>query len=143
MGHVVFMPPSKINVVSYRFFFFQAEDGIRYLTVTGVQTCALPICPCARRGHRGDAARSRLDESARPRQADGRPPRRAGVGEADARLAAHAPAPARIPRVWSSTAQVDRLHAVVAQAPEAPAARRNRTACGPRRYPRLDARDGA
>src|SRR6266478_9139293 len=30
------------------FFFFQAEDGIRDLTVTGVQTCALPICrqPC-------------------------------------------------------------------------------------------------
>src|SRR2546427_6242614 len=27
------------------FFFFQAEDGIRYLTVTGVQTCALPIWP--------------------------------------------------------------------------------------------------
>src|SRR3989475_150707 len=26
------------------FFFFQAEDGIRVLTVTGVQTCALPIC---------------------------------------------------------------------------------------------------
>src|SRR5688572_31772154 len=24
-------------------FFFQAEDGIRVLTVTGVQTCALPI----------------------------------------------------------------------------------------------------
>src|SRR2546428_8350503 len=24
-------------------FFFQAEDGIRYLIVTGVQTCALPI----------------------------------------------------------------------------------------------------
>src|SRR2546430_9088726 len=31
------------------FFFFQAEDGIRDLTVTGVQTCALPIsshCAC-------------------------------------------------------------------------------------------------
>src|SRR2546430_6904017 len=28
---------------SLRFFFFQAEDGIRDLTVTGVQTCALPI----------------------------------------------------------------------------------------------------
>src|SRR2546427_11123654 len=28
----------------YVFFFFQAEDGIRDLTVTGVQTCALPIC---------------------------------------------------------------------------------------------------
>src|SRR6266567_8052853 len=37
------------------FFFFQAEDGIRDLTVTGVQTCALPIWrrrrpsrPCSR-----------------------------------------------------------------------------------------------
>src|SRR2546430_5400467 len=30
---------------SFFFFFFQAEDGIRDLTVTGVQTCALPI-PC-------------------------------------------------------------------------------------------------
>src|SRR5256886_13153570 len=29
----------------YFSFFFQAEDGIRDLTVTGVQTCALPICP--------------------------------------------------------------------------------------------------
>src|SRR2546430_5007001 len=29
--------------VSHHFFFFQAEDGIRDLTVTGVQTCALPI----------------------------------------------------------------------------------------------------
>src|SRR2546430_4878202 len=28
------------------FFFFQAEDGIRDLTVTGVQTCALPISSC-------------------------------------------------------------------------------------------------
>src|SRR5438876_3964073 len=27
------------------FFFFQAEDGIRDGRVTGVQTCALPICP--------------------------------------------------------------------------------------------------
>src|SRR5215469_17824070 len=26
------------------FFFFQAEGGIRFLYVTGVQTCALPIC---------------------------------------------------------------------------------------------------
>src|SRR2546430_4576153 len=28
-------------------FFFQAEDGIRDLTVTGVQTCALPISGAA------------------------------------------------------------------------------------------------
>src|SRR5688572_31995792 len=33
-------------------FFFQAEDGIRDLTVTGVQTCALPIlCGPRRRRH--------------------------------------------------------------------------------------------
>src|SRR5256886_10651986 len=31
--------------VDVRIFFFQAEDGIRDLTVTGVQTCALPISP--------------------------------------------------------------------------------------------------
>src|SRR6266511_4641079 len=36
------------------FFFFQAEDGIRYFHVTGVQTCALPIL--RRRALRGDAA---------------------------------------------------------------------------------------
>src|SRR6266567_7765984 len=30
-------------MVIFVFFFFQAEDGIRDLTVTGVQTCALPI----------------------------------------------------------------------------------------------------
>src|SRR5256886_11267211 len=37
----------RAEVVCYRciFFFFQAEDGIRDLTVTGVQTCALPIFP--------------------------------------------------------------------------------------------------
>src|SRR2546430_5034270 len=34
------------------FFFFQAEDGIRYLTVTGVQTCALPIFVGSRLGPR-------------------------------------------------------------------------------------------
>src|SRR2546430_11599895 len=33
-----------VSCVWIYFFFFQAEDGIRYLTVTGVQTCALPIC---------------------------------------------------------------------------------------------------
>src|SRR5256885_9282688 len=29
--------------LTYIFFFFQAEDGIRDYKVTGVQTCALPI----------------------------------------------------------------------------------------------------
>src|SRR5829696_6915732 len=32
---------------SYVVFFFQAEDGIRDWSVTGVQTCALPISPRA------------------------------------------------------------------------------------------------
>src|SRR6266568_5277285 len=43
------------------FFFFQAEDGIRDGTVTGVQTCALPICLRRERQAPG------------PRAADGRP----------------------------------------------------------------------
>src|SRR6266516_27870 len=34
------------------FFFFQAEDGIRDRTVTGVQTCALPICQGAESNRR-------------------------------------------------------------------------------------------
>src|SRR2546430_10918629 len=33
----------ELREVVVCFFFFQAEDGIRDLTVTGVQTCALPI----------------------------------------------------------------------------------------------------
>src|SRR5690625_5840087 len=35
---------SIISLTSYTVFFFQAEDGIRDGHVTGVQTCALPIC---------------------------------------------------------------------------------------------------
>src|SRR5690554_7254400 len=31
----------------FAIFFFQAEDGIRDLYMTGVQTCALPICTLA------------------------------------------------------------------------------------------------
>src|SRR5256886_1067340 len=35
----------RVRRVCVTVFFFQAEDGIRDLTVTGVQTCALPISP--------------------------------------------------------------------------------------------------
>src|SRR5206468_8281795 len=38
------------------FFFFQAEDGIRDLIVTGVQTCALPIS-----SHAGHVSSGRRD----------------------------------------------------------------------------------
>src|SRR5437588_3621893 len=34
----------SILLFIFFFFFFQAEDGIRDHCVTGVQTCALPIC---------------------------------------------------------------------------------------------------
>src|SRR5256886_12488348 len=38
------MPKGGFSALCFRYvFFFQAEDGIRDLTVTGVQTCALPI----------------------------------------------------------------------------------------------------
>src|SRR2546430_10184678 len=42
--------------VFFIFFFFQAEDGIRDLTVTGVQTCALPICVLRRLGRDVESA---------------------------------------------------------------------------------------
>src|SRR5690349_22315266 len=44
------------------FFFFQAEDGIRDLYVTGVQTCALPISPPSLSG--SQASRTTTAETA-------------------------------------------------------------------------------
>src|SRR5690349_25058197 len=38
------------------FFFFQAEDGIRDLYVTGVQTCALPIFTVAAQANSASSA---------------------------------------------------------------------------------------
>src|SRR2546429_6799840 len=40
--HLLFYRGSVVPPIL--FFFFQAEDGIRDVAVTGVQTCALPIC---------------------------------------------------------------------------------------------------
>src|SRR3712207_8929176 len=62
------------------FFFFQAEDGIRDIGVTGVQTCALPICaglPRARQAevltHAGqrEADGEQLERVGGPRDAAG------------------------------------------------------------------------
>src|SRR3712207_9401287 len=47
------------------FFFFKAEDGIRIMGVTGVQTCALPI---GGGGGGGIGGHGRLRESARRRR---------------------------------------------------------------------------
>src|SRR5438105_5478915 len=41
-------------------FFFQAEDGIRYPLVTGVQTCALPISRRQNEGRRPGCGNQRL-----------------------------------------------------------------------------------
>src|SRR5687768_18033869 len=60
------------------FFFFQAEDGIRDVAVTGVQTCALPIS--AARGHargqpRGRHRRGEARHRRRPSRGARREPR--------------------------------------------------------------------
>src|SRR5260221_5644711 len=50
------------------FFFSQAEDGIRDHCVTGVQTCALPICDVEEGHHRSaDAAVAELGIGQRQR----------------------------------------------------------------------------
>src|SRR2546430_10208381 len=60
-------------------FFFQAEDGIRDLTVTGVQTCALPISARRRRaGARRRRLRSFPGATGRLRRRAGRGPRPGG-----------------------------------------------------------------
>src|SRR5689334_24261916 len=77
------------------FFFFQAEDGIRDGTVTGVQTCALPISggpalsPRTRpRARESSADRQEADRGPavvfRPRRSRP-PPAREGRGRAVAR----------------------------------------------------------
>src|SRR2546427_1975349 len=55
------------------FFFFQAEDGIRDLTVTGVQTCALPISWLRDGGSVLSAAKPATEASVLLRSADGAP----------------------------------------------------------------------
>src|SRR2546429_22913 len=73
------------------FFFFQAEDGIRDVAVTGVQTCALPICAAPRRllgdlrlglggghEHQGDHRRRSGADREWHRQHRRRPRRRTG-----------------------------------------------------------------
>src|SRR5207245_8341726 len=63
--------------VSLSAFFFQAEDGIRDATVTGVQTCALPIS----RTYAVPSGRtsSRISSTTRPGTAYVRAPSAAGA----------------------------------------------------------------
>src|SRR5262249_57948568 len=50
----------RARLLSFFFFFFQAEDGIRDWSVTGVQTCALPISS-TRRNASSIASRAAAD----------------------------------------------------------------------------------
>src|SRR5688500_19719599 len=60
----------QLFVRYYRFFFFQAEDGIRDYKVTGVQTCALPISGRADlgTGEYLECARMHVDRSSTDKQ---------------------------------------------------------------------------
>src|SRR5437764_8316679 len=53
-GGLVFWKMCVLSMLPF-FFFFQAEDGIRDTSVTGVQTCALPISALGVPLLRGDA----------------------------------------------------------------------------------------
>src|SRR5688572_31847717 len=88
----------SVVVVLLFCFFFQAEDGIRDLTVTGVQTCALPIfraeCTARETWHTPAGRPPRQSraspEAGGPNRAEAAAPRRR-AGPA----AAGAPAPGR------------------------------------------------
>src|SRR5258706_10359192 len=73
-----YMVCGKIKAVQVRsgaicvilfFFFFQAEDGIRDWSVTGVQTCALPISRKRRQERERDGAQGHEREQRREREA--------------------------------------------------------------------------
>src|SRR5205085_9394251 len=72
----------NFSVILCLCFFFQAEDGIRDLTVTGVQTCALPIClrhPIIRRTAAFDRASDPTCSTAHEDQTKSNPVRSSGT----------------------------------------------------------------
>src|SRR5882757_5642928 len=92
------------------FFFFQAEDGIRAIGVTGVQTCALPI------SRRRDSLDALLDSEkdatpARPqRRGDGGLGKVLAVGDTSAAPSPIASAPAHARQAPSPKAKGKRPH---------------------------------
>src|SRR5262249_56473207 len=82
---LVVCAPVDVVGVSVVFFFFQAEDGIRDWSVTGVQTCALPISlsrtcatrvPCLCTSRRRIRTAGRADGNGGGAPKGGCPPRR-------------------------------------------------------------------
>src|SRR5437868_11783519 len=74
---IVISPVLNFTTLTFCSFFFQAEDGIRDRNVTGVQTCALPICPPNQRGlarliGRAPHAHGRTVRSCRDRRSEER-----------------------------------------------------------------------
>src|SRR2546422_9994065 len=80
--------------MSLLFFFFQAEDGIRDVAVTGVQTCALPISLTDDPGPRGPHGVCPVPERRRPPERA----ERAAPGRSASRRGRHPRAPARVRR---------------------------------------------
>src|SRR5688500_20406619 len=64
---ILFSLSRSVSLVSF-FFFFQAEDGIRDYKVTGVQTCALPICAASCSAWRSAAFTAASRASSRSRR---------------------------------------------------------------------------
>src|SRR5437773_12087333 len=85
-------------------FFFQAEDGIRDRDVTGVQTCALPICTGRAELLRGRARAA--DRPADPRTGRGGPhvPRAARRGRGDRAVELQIGRASCRERVWGTVA---------------------------------------
>src|SRR6266498_4777741 len=92
--------------LSYVFFFFQAEDGIRDADVTGDQTCALPISPRTRRAsrtHRRWTSRTSPTPTRRLRRRPDKSPRSQPNRMSRSRLSLPLP-PAFRPRLTEETA---------------------------------------
>src|SRR2546430_517342 len=89
------------KAIDRNIFFFQAEDGIRDLTVTGVQTCALPILL------RPEVGVEQIEGANGPGARVGSPPRsarhrpRGAAGRADPR--SHRARRLQLIRVWRIT----------------------------------------
>src|SRR5690606_39885398 len=93
---VIVVRLSLVLVFFLFFFFFQAEDGIRDFHVTGVQTCALPICHYLLRGAADSPPRlihevscERSERTAEPQARPGRSEERRVGKECRSRWAAY------------------------------------------------------
>src|SRR5256884_4650575 len=65
------LPIAPLLRWSSMFFFFQAEDGIRDVAVTGVQTCALPISSHEQPEKEGERIRLHQSVETRPTMKEG------------------------------------------------------------------------